>query len=139
MTPSKPNSHVSMNPTKAHLFLLLIGTVMLGALVYFMQLVLPGRWIHEKIWAILIFYSLLTALTGIVSIHFLKKDKLNSVSVILGGAVFRILVSLVFVLVALWGGDENILWFVVNFFTIYLLYLLFDIYSLITNLRLHLK
>lgn len=74
-----------------------------------------------------------------VSIHFLKKDKLNSVAIILGSAVFRLLVSLAFVLVALWGGDKNILWFVINFFTIYLLYLLFDIYSLITNLRLHLK
>ncbi len=112
---------------------------MLGGLIYFLQQVFPGRWIHEKIWAIFIFYVILTALTGVVSIHFLKKDKLNSVSIILGSAVFRLLVSLAFVLVALWGGDKNILWFVINFFTIYLLYLLFDIYSLITNLRLHLK
>jgi hypothetical protein len=128
-----------MTPTKAHLLQLLIGSIMLAGLIYFLQQVFPGKWIHEKIWAIIIFYVFLTALTGLVSIHFLKKDKLNSVSIILGSAVFRLLVSLAFVLVALWGGDKNILWFVINFFTIYLLYLLFDIYSLITNLRLHLK
>jgi hypothetical protein len=128
-----------MKDINVHLTQLLIGTVMLGGLIYFLQMFFPGRWIHDKVWAMLIFYSLLTGVTGLVSLYFLRKDKLNAVSVILGSAVFRLLVSLVFVLVALWGGDENILWFVVNFFTIYLLYLLFDIYSLITNLRLHLK
>lgn len=128
-----------MSPTKTHLLQLLIGTVLLAILIYLLKQLLPGDWIHEKIWAIILFYSVLTALTGLVSIYFLKKDKLNSVSIILGSAVFRLLVSLAFVLVALWGGDKNILWFVINFFTIYLLYLLFDIYSLITNLRLHLK
>lgn len=128
-----------MTPAKAHVLQLLLVTIMLAGFIYLLQQFFPEKWIHQKIWAILIFYSLLTALTGLVSIHFLKKDKLNSVSIILGSGVFRLLVSLVFVLVALWAGDENILWFVVNFFTIYLLYLLFDIYSLITNLRLHLK
>nr|MBI1231447.1 hypothetical protein [Cytophagales bacterium] len=128
-----------MTPIKAHLLQLLIGTMLLASLIYLLREFFPGRYIHDKVWAVLLFYSLLTAVTGVVSIHFLGKDKLNSVSVILGSAVFRLLVSLVFVLIALWGGDENILWFVVNFFTIYLLYLLFDIYSLITNLRLHLK
>lgn len=128
-----------MTPTKAHLLQLLIGSIMLAGLIYLLQQIFPGKWFHEKIWDIIIFYALLTVLTGLVSIYFLKKDKLNSVSIILGSAVFRLLVSLAFVLVALWGGDKNILWFVINFFTIYLLYLLFDIYSLITNLRLHLK
>lgn len=138
MTILKP-SVLSMTPAKAHVLQLLLVTIMLAGFIYLLQQFFPEKWIHQKIWAILIFYSLLTALTGLVSIHFLKKDKLNSVSIILGSGVFRLLVSLVFVLVALWAGDENILWFVVNFFTIYLLYLLFDIYSLITNLRLHLK
>lgn len=138
MTILKP-SVLSMTPAKAHVLQLLLVTIMLAGFIYLLQQFFPEKWIHQKIWAILIFYSLLTALTGLVSIHFLKKDKLNSVSIILGSGVFRLLVSLVFVLVALWAGDENILWFVVNFFTIYLLYLLFDIYSLITKLRLHLK
>jgi len=34
-------------------------------------------------------------------------------------------------------GVGNILWFAVVFFIIYLLYLLFDIYTFITNLRPH--
>ncbi len=128
-----------MTPTKAHMLQLLVGTILLAGLIYFLQQAFPGNWIHEKIWAMILFYFLLAVISGLASIHFLKKDKLNSVSIILGSTVFRLLVSLTFVLVALWGGDKNLLWFVINFFTIYLLYLLFDIYSLITNLRLHFK
>lgn len=128
-----------MTPTKAHMLQLLVGTILLAGLIYLLQQAFPGNWIHEKIWAMILFYFLLAVISGLVSIHFLKKDKLNAVSIILGSTVFRLLVSLTFVLVALWGGDKNLLWFVINFFTIYLLYLLFDIYSLITNLRLHFK
>lgn len=128
-----------MNIFKTHLGLLTVLTLVLCGVVFILNSVWPGPWIHAKIWWIILFYSILTGVTGMISIHLLKKDKLNFASTILGSAVFRLIFSLAFVFIVLWAGDENILWFVVNFFAIYLLYLLFDIYSLITNLRLHLK
>lgn len=114
-------------------------TLLLTLVVVALKWALGEPYIHQKIAAIIVFFSLLTLLTGMLSIILLKKDEFNSVSVILGSTVLRLILSLFFVFILLWGGDENILWFVINFFAIYLLYLLFDIYSLITNLRLHLK
>lgn len=128
-----------MNPYKSLFIQLASLTSVLCLAIVALQWLAPGPWIHHQVWAITVFFALLTAITGMFSIHLLKNDKLNSVSIILGSTVFRLIVSLLFVFVLLWGEDENLLWFVVNFFTIYLLYLLFDIYSLITNLRLHLK
>ncbi|WP_209332286.1 hypothetical protein [Lunatimonas salinarum] len=128
-----------MKSYKTLLIQLGVFTGLLCLMIAALQWLLPGPWMHPQVWTITVFFAILTGLTGIFSIHLLKNDKLNSVSIILGSTVFRLIVSLLFVFVLLWGEDENLLWFVVNFFIIYLLYLLFDIYSLITNLRLHLK
>ncbi|MCC5937732.1 MAG: hypothetical protein JJU34_10660 [Lunatimonas sp.] len=128
-----------MHSYKTLLIQLVVVTLLVSLAIVALQWLAPGPWIHRQIWAITFFFAILTAITGMFSIHLLKNDKLNSVSIILGSTVFRLIVSLLFVFVLLWGEDENLLWFVVNFFIIYLLYLLFDIYSLITNLRLHLK
>ncbi|WP_114748004.1 hypothetical protein [Pleomorphovibrio marinus] len=118
---------------------LLLFTGMISLLVVALQSFLKPGFIHNNIWLIILFYALLTLATGNISEKLLQNKKYNSVSVLMGGIVFRLLASLAFVFVVLKMGDENILWFVVNFFAVYLLYLLFDIYGLITNLRLHLK
>ncbi len=118
---------------------IMLLTVLLSILVALLQYFLSPKFIHNNIWLIILFYTLLSLGTGTISEKLLRKKKYNSVSVLIGGVVFRLLASLSFVFVMLYLGDENILWFVVNFFAVYLLYLLFDIYGLITNLRLHLK
>jgi hypothetical protein len=69
----------------------------------------------------------------------MKLEAFTSVSVILGMTIIRLFCCIIFVFFILWLGHENLLWFVVDFFVIYLLYLLFDMYGLITNLRLHSK
>ncbi len=120
-------------------FRLIIFTLLISVFIYIMILLIPGPWFHDRVWQILLFFATLTLVTSVLAEKFMGKNELNSVAVILGTAVFRLLGSIVFVFVVLWKGYENILWFVVDFFIIYLLYLLFDIYSLITNLRLHSK
>ena len=120
-------------------FRLIIFTLLISVFIYVMILIFPGPWFHVRVWQILLFFATLTLLTSVLADKLLEKNELNSVAVILGAAVFRLLGSIVFVFVVLWEDYENILWFVVDFFIIYLLYLLFDIYSLITNLRLHSK
>lgn len=53
----------------------------------------------------------------------------------LGAIGIRLLGSIGFVAVMLFLGQENLILFVINFFVVYLFYLLFDIYMLIANLR----
>ncbi len=117
----------------------LLFTAILSTLIAGLKYSIDPKFIHNNIWWIILFYALLSVGSGSISEKLLKKKKYNSVTVLIGGVVFRLMASLAFVFVMLFFGVENILWFVVNFFTVYLLYLLFDIYGLITNLRLHLK
>lgn len=111
--------------------LILIGTALLFR--YFLKPV----WIHDKIGTLVWFYFILNLVTGLFTQYLVKINEGHSVSILLGTSVIRLLASLCFVFVILWTGTENLLWFVVNFFIIYLLYLLFDIYLFITNLRPH--
>lgn len=132
--PRKPNHFLGSFTAK-----IMLLTALLSMLVGSLQYTLNPPFIHNNIWWIILFYALLSLGTGNISEKLLSKKKYNSVTILIGGVVFRLLASLAFVFVILYLGDENILWFVVNFFAVYLLYLLFDIYGLITNLRLHLK
>ncbi len=118
---------------------LILFSLALFLLTGVLKILFPGPWWHQKIWAMLTFFTLLTAMIGFLAVKLMKLEIFNAVSVILGVTVIRLLGSIGFVFLILWQGDENLLWFVVDFFIIYLLYLLFDIYSLIANLRLHSK
>ena len=86
-------------------------------------------------WEVLSFFAILTWLTGAFTNYLLQINKENSVNIILGGIALRFLASLGFVALYVVFGVENIILFVVNFFAIYLFYLVFDMYGLITNLR----
>lgn len=112
-------------------------TLVLALVVLLVQQNMNPYWIHDKtIWVIWFNFGL-TWMTGLLALYLLKISKENSVSILLGVGLLRITGSLVFMFLMLWVGAENILWFVVDFFVIYLLYLLFDIYTFITNLRPH--
>ena len=115
----------------------IILTLILAGIIFFLQKNQELFWIHELIGAIVWFYFTMTLISGLLTHYFLRMSKDNSVPILLGAGLFRLLGSLGFVFVVLWMGTENLLWFVVDFFIIYLLYLLFDIYTFITNLRPH--
>jgi len=124
---------------KNPLLSLLIFTLLLAVGIWLLKQLLPGPWLHILIYQILFFFAVLTGVTGFLAGKLMKLETFTSVSVILGTTIIRLLCCIVFVFFILWLGHENLLWFVVDFFIIYLLYLLFDMYGLITNLRLHSK
>jgi hypothetical protein len=116
---------------------LIFLTVAIVGMIMLIQSNIDPVWIHEKAFLIVGFYFVLTWITGLLALYLLEISKENSVMILLGVGVLRVAASLAFIFLILWVGVGNILWFVVDFFTIYLLYLLFDIYTFITNLRPH--
>jgi hypothetical protein len=114
---------------------LILFSLLVSGLFYFIQEYLMPTWIHESMWTILAFFTILTWITGMFTHYLLQLSKENSVSILLGGIGLRLLSSIGFVAVMLMLGVENIILFIVNFFIVYFLYLLFDIYMLIANLR----
>ncbi len=113
-------------------FFLLTGIFCL--LILLLGWLLPSI-IHEDIWMILAFLATTTYLVGIISIWLLKGSSENLLQVKLLGMVTRILASLSFIAIMVFTGTENILLFVVNFFILFLFYLVFDIYVFLANLR----
>lgn len=114
---------------------LLFFSLIIAGIIYLLQEVIKPEWVHETMWTILSFFVLLTWLTGMFSHYLLELSKENSVNILLGAIAIRLLASIGFVAILLFIGTENLILFVVNFFVIYFFYLLFDIYTLISNLR----
>jgi hypothetical protein len=114
-------------------------TLGIAALILVLDLAGLEQLLHARVWNILLFFFFLTLITGFLSQLILKNGKENFAHVVLGGTIFRFFISLAYILIFLFIGLDNIILFVSNFFAIYLLYLLFDIYSLIANLRPHSK
>jgi O-antigen/teichoic acid export membrane protein len=114
---------------------ILCFTLLIAGIFFLLQETWKPDWVHQKLWLILSFFALLTWLTGIFSMYLLSLSKENSPNIILGTTVIRFLASAGFIAILLVLGVENIILFVVNFFVIYFLYLLFDIYGVMANLR----
>jgi hypothetical protein len=116
-------------------FKLFFFSLLIAGIIYLLQEFIRPDWVHETMWIILSFFVLLTWLTVMFSHYLLEVSKENSVNILLGAMAIRFLASIGFVAILLFIGAENLILFVVNFFVIYFFYLLFDIYTLISNLR----
>lgn len=114
---------------------LLIFSLLIAGIFYLLQEYIKPEWVHESFWTILSFFVLLTWFTGMFTHYLLELSKENSVNILLGAIGIRFLASAGFVAIMLFLKVENLILFVVNFFIVYFFYLLFDIYTLLANLR----
>jgi hypothetical protein len=90
---------------------------------------------HVHKWFLLIFFFLLNLLTT-AFIHLgINKNKENLAVFYFGAMIFRFFISLMVAFVFIYKGVDEKVMFVINFFVFYLLFLMFEIYSLLTNLR----
>lgn len=127
-----------MKLMKSHMGSLIALTVLVVLLTLLVQQ-LKSEWVHSRVWQVIIFYFGLMLVSGQLIQFLLKQSEENSVQIALGATVFRFLASLIFIAICLFLKIDNKILFFANFFVVYLLYLLFDIYGLITNLRPHSK
>lgn len=123
---------------KSHIGSLVLLTVSIVLLTIAVQAI-KQEWVHPRVWQIIVFYFGLMLVSGQLIQFLLKQSKENSAAIVLGATIFRFLASLIFIAVCLFTKIDNKILFFADFFVIYLLYLLFDIYSLIANLRPHSK
>ncbi len=123
-----------MNTFKSHQFkfLLLSAGLSLVILIFnqFFQ-----EYIHHTIWKTFSFLAILSFSIHILNTFLLKNFGENFLQIIVLAMILRFIASLVYIGVLVWPGMENIILFIANFFVIFLFYLLFDIYSIISNLR----
>ena len=95
--------------------------------------------VHPQYGVILAFLYLLSVSTAAFVNYGIEKqpDKFNVF--FFPALIFRFFASIIFILVIIFMKLPDMLYFVLDFFVLYLLYQVFEITSIMTNLRSHLR
>ena len=115
----------------------LIFSLILCALIFAIQQIkMEKPLVHEQIWSIMIFSAVLGIIVVAIAHWALSSfDAQSRPNIFIGLTVLRMLLSMIFLGAVLYIGlEERVLW-VVNFFVVYLFYLVFEIYTILSNLR----
>ncbi|MDX5338488.1 MAG: hypothetical protein LPK25_05635 [Cyclobacteriaceae bacterium] len=112
----------------------LLATILIAGLVVLLQQILP-QVVSTSIWSIFLFVLILSYFVSAGSNWLYRQSPENFMQIKLLGMVIRILASLGYIAWAVLAGEKNIILFISNFFILFLFYLIFDIYTFITNLR----
>ena len=106
--------------------------------VFLLTFLVP-EFIYHQVWVILVFFFLLTLASLIVIEKITKKNPKNFLAVYFSAMIARLFISIIFATVFILIDRESVFTFSINFLFLYLLFLGFEIYGIITNLRQHLK
>jgi len=112
----------------------LLFAALIASLIVILNFLLPLI-IHEEIWEIYAFLTVVSFLVGVLNGFLLKSFGDNFFQIMVLGMVLRFIASITFIGIYAWMGVENIILFIADFFVIFLFYLAFDIYTFISNLR----
>ncbi|MET4545276.1 phage shock protein PspC (stress-responsive transcriptional regulator) [Pedobacter africanus] len=114
----------------------LVYTAILGLVAYFLPLALPGvTLLVSKFWVLFIFLAGITFIAYILADLGMKRNPEAGIMAIMGSIALKMLFSMAFVLIYSQNTKEKGLVLVLNFFSLYLLFSFFEIYSLLRNLR----
>jgi hypothetical protein len=89
----------------------------------------------DKFWLVFGFLAGLTFIAYIVAFLGIKRNPESGILAIMGSIAIKMLFSMAFVLIYSLNHKGKDLGFVFNFFSLYLLFTFFEIYSLLRNLR----
>ncbi|WP_420384822.1 hypothetical protein [Roseivirga sp.] len=115
---------------------LIFSIILCGIVLSLQQIEMEKSLIHPQIWSIMIFSALLGIVVAAIAQWALTSfDAQSRPNIFIGLTVLRMLLSMIFIGAVLFIGlEERVLW-VANFFVVYLFYLVFEIYTILSNLR----
>lgn len=93
------------------------------------------KWLSPRFWLIFGFLGGLTLIAYVVAFLGIKRNPESGVLALMGSIVLKLLFSMAFVLIYSLKYNGEGLVFVLNFFSLYLLFTLFEISCLLRNLR----
>ncbi|MDX5346519.1 MAG: hypothetical protein LPJ89_10960 [Hymenobacteraceae bacterium] len=118
---------------------LILFSALIGLCIWLLLHFTGYNLVHPYIWYIFGFFIFITAVTFTVTRLGIQQDEDNFQLYYFGSMGLRVLLSIGVVFVYVYVSKERELQFVLNFFVLYFLYTGFEIYSILTNLRPHLK
>jgi len=127
----------SLVPVISGFFLAFSGFALaLGGTVWALQqILLPKIILSNYFWLLFIFLFFLTLIVYILSVLGIQKDGQTGVLSILGGIIIKFLLAAGLFLLILLKSNENQLVLGLNFFSIYLLFTVFEVIFLLRILR----
>lgn len=111
-------------------------TCLLALGAFTLQLIMnPVSILSPNFWLLFIYLFILTAIVYLLSYYGAKRSPETGVFAILGGIIMKFLFSLALFVVILLKTSENQVVLGLNFFSIYLLFTVFEVIYLLRNLR----
>ena len=123
-----------MSLLKYSIYTLFIGVLMYGIAEVMNNLLERDYFLRAYPAFILFFYVIGVVAYGICEWG-LKKSADSSVFIVLGAVVAKLLLSMVFALIFIYGNRIDKIGFLISFFLPYFIYSTFEIYTLLYNLR----
>ncbi|WP_219224028.1 hypothetical protein [Pedobacter antarcticus] len=114
---------------------LIYGLVLAGVAAALPVLFPNTRLLVDKFWLLFGFVGGLTYIAYLTAYIGIKMDPQAGVVAIMGSIVLKMIFSMAFVLIYSLNSKEKGVVFALNFFSLYLLFSFFEIYSLLCNLR----
>jgi hypothetical protein len=108
--------------------------VFLGTFI--LQIFLP-QYVYHLIWVVLVFFFLLTLVSLYLIENFTKQNPENFLAVYFSAMIGRLFISIIFATIFILADRTHVFNFAINFLFLYLLFLGFEIYGILTNLRHH--
>ena len=116
-----------------YLFAFIVGLILL-----LLKFIMPDIMYHD-IWAIFAFFFFLTLASLYVIQRLAAKKPKNFLTIYFSVMVIRLFISIIFAAIFILLDRDNVFIFAINFMALYLSFLGFEIYGIITNLRTHFK
>ena len=114
-------------------------TLVVSLVIFFVYQLAPHLIYHDIEFLIAFFYALFLFTYFLISFSIKNKDAKSAVTINLAAVVIRLIACTVAAWFFMRNDPENSTLFITNFLIIYLFYLGFEIYSILSNLRPHLK
>jgi hypothetical protein len=114
----------------------LLYTALLGTVAYFLPAIFPDvKLLVSKFWVLFSFLAGVTFVAYVLAFLGIKRNPEAGIMAIMGSIALKMLFSMAFVLIYSLNSKEKGMILVLNFFSLYLLFSFFEIYSLLRNLR----
>ena len=114
-------------------------TLTVSLIIFLVSKIYPQFVYHNIEFLMAFFYAIFLFTYFLISLSLKNKDPKNAVIINLAAVVIRLLVCIISAWFFLRNDPENSTVIATNFLIIYLFYLGFEIYSILSNLRPHLK
>jgi len=114
----------------------IIYTALLAGIAFFIPSVFPTiKILTTKFWLVFGFLGGITFIAFVVAFLGIKRNPETGILAIMGSIAIKMLFSMAFVLIYSINNKGKDVVFVLNFFSLYLLFTFFEIYCLLRNLR----